>query len=540
MESLLLTIDFHDPLMLGIAYIAGFVFSRIGLPPLVGFLAAGFAFGALGAVNTPLLSELADLGVTLLLFSIGLKLRVSSLLKPEIWGVATLHMLITVIVFGAILLGMGAIGMSLFAQLDLQTAAIVAFALSFSSTVFAVKALEASGQSGSRCGRIAIGVLIIQDIAAVVFLAASGGKLPSLWAFSLLGLLILRKPVLALLNKSGHGELLILIGFVLALGGAQLFEAFNLKGDLGALFIGALIAGHPRSDELAATLLSFKELFLVAFFLSIGLAGQPNGEIFFTGLVLLLLIPLKISLFFWLFTRFRLRATTANRSSLVLANYSEFGLIVAAIAVNVGWLPTEWMLVDAVALSLSFLFASVISANTNQIFNRLRKFLKSFEHPQRLAEDAVIDLGDARMIIFGMGRVGTGVYDAMNNLMPGSVLGVDYDDLVIEKHRKHGRNVVTGNAANPEFWDRVNMSHKVEYVMLVMPDHNAQVATIKQTRKHGFKGKIAASAKYPDELEKLKELGVDAAFNIYAEVGAGFASLAGSKFGLATGPIDND
>lgn len=539
MESLLLTIDYHDPLMLGIAFLAGFAFSRIGLPPLVGFLAAGFAFGAMGAVNTPLLSELADLGVTLLLFSIGLKLRVSSLLKPEIWGVASLHMLITVIVFCAILLGLGAIGLSLFAQLDLQTAAIVAFALSFSSTVFAVKALEAGGQSGSRCGRIAIGVLIIQDIAAVIFLAVSGGKLPSLWAFSLLGLLLLRKPILALLKKSGHGELLTLVGFVLALGGAQLFEAFNLKGDLGALFIGALIAGHPRSEELATSLLGFKELFLVAFFLSIGLAGLPTGEIFITALILLLLVPLKIALFFWLFTRFRLRATTANRSSLVLANYSEFGLIVAAIAVSVGWLPTEWMLVDAVALSLSFVFASVISANTNQIFNRLQNFLRRFEHPQRLSDDALIDLGDARMIIFGMGRVGTGVYDAMNNMMPGAVLGVDYDNLVVDMHRECGRNVVIGNGANPEFWDRINMSHKLDYAMLVMPDHNAQVATIEQTREHGFKGKIAASAKYPDELEKLKELGVEAAFNIYAEVGTGFASLASTRFGLTNNQNTN-
>jgi predicted Kef-type K+ transport protein len=539
MESLLLTIDYHDPLMLGIAFLAGFAFRRIGLPPLVGFLAAGFTFGAMGAVNTPLLSELADLGVTLLLFSIGLKLRVSTLLKPEIWGVASLHMLVTVIVFCAILLGLGAIGLSLFTQLDMQTAAIVAFALSFSSTVFAVKALEAGGQSGSRCGRIAIGVLIIQDIAAVAFLAASGGKLPSLWAFCLLGLLLLRKPILALLNKSGHGELLILVGFVLALGGAQLFEAFNLKGDLGALFIGAMIAGHSRSEELATSLLGFKELFLVAFFLSIGLAGLPTFEIFLTALVLLLLIPLKILLFFWLFTRFRLRATTANRSSLVLANYSEFGLIVAAIAVSVGWLPTEWMLVVAVALSLSFVFASVISANTNQIFDRLKNFLRRFEHPQRLPEDALIDLGDARMIIFGMGRVGTGVYDAMNHLMPGSVVGVDYDNLVVDMHRECGRNVVIGNGANPEFWDRVDMSHKLEYAMLVMPDHNAQVATIEQTRNYGFKGKIAASAKYPDELEKLKELGVEAAFNIYAEVGTGFASLASTRFGLTNNQNTN-
>ena len=540
MESLLITIDYHDPLMLAAAFVFGFVFYQIGLPPLVGFLAAGFALGAIGAENTPLLTELADLGVTLLLFTIGLKLRVSSLLKPEIWGVATLHMLIVVLVFCAILLGLGATGLSLFAGLDMTTALIVAFALSFSSTVFAVKTLESAGESGSRFGRIAIGVLIVQDIAAVVFLAASSGKLPSPWAFALLGLLLLRRPILALLKKSGHGELQMLIGFVLALGGAQLFEAFTLKGDLGALFVGALIAGHARSDELAKTLLGFKELFLVAFFLSIGLAGLPTLDMFFAGLLLLALVPLKAVLFFWLFTRFRLMATTANRASLVLANYSEFGLIVAAIAVSIDWLPTEWMLIDAVVLSLSFVFASVLNTNPNLLFNRYRDLLKRFESPKRLEEDAPINLGVASMIIFGMGRVGTGVYDAMDKILPGSVVGVDYDYVVAEQHQQRGRNVVTGNASNPEFWDRVNMSEHVDYALLAMPDHNAQVAAISQIRERRFKGKIAATAKYPDELEKLKDLGVDAAFNIYAEVGTGFAALTSSSFGLTSTASEND
>ena len=399
--------------------------------------------------------------------------------------------------------------------------------------------LESAGESGSRLGRVAIGVLIVQDIAAVVFLAASSGKLPSPWAFTLLGLLLLRKPILALLNKSGHGELQILVGFVLALGGAQLFEAFTLKGDLGALFVGALIAGHSRSDELAKTLLGFKELFLVAFFLSIGLSGLPTTEMFLVGLLLLALVPLKAVLFFWLFTRFRLMATTANRTSLVLANYSEFGLIVAAIAVSIGWLPTEWMLVDAVVLSLSFVFASVLNTNPNLLFNRYRGLLKRFESPNRLAEDAPIDFGAASIIIFGMGRVGTGVYDAMNKAFPGSVIGVDHDNLVTEEHIQSGRNVVTGNASNPEFWDRANMSAQVAYVMLVMPDHNAQVAAIQQIRERGFDGKIAATAKYPDDLEKLKELGVDAALNIYAEVGTGFALLASSRFGLISEQYEN-
>ena len=532
MESLLITIDYHDPLMLAAAFVAGFVFYRIGLPPLVGFLVAGFGLGAMGAESTPLLNELADLGVTLLLFTIGLKLRVRSLLKPEVWGVATLHMGVTVAVFGAILFGLGAAGIALFSGLNVTTALIVAFALSFSSTVFAVKALDTAGESGSRFGRIAIGVLIVQDIAAVVFLAASSGKLPSPWAITLLGLLFLRKPLLSVLNRSGHGELLILVGFVLALGGAQLFEMFNLKGDLGALFVGALLAGHDRSEELSKTLLGFKELFLVAFFLSIGLAGVPTPEIFTTGLILLLLIPLKVALFFWLFTRFRMMATTANRASLVLANYSEFGLIVAAIAVSIDWLPTEWMLVDAVALSLSFVFASVINTDPNAVFIRFRKQLKRFEKPDRLPEDVTVDLGDANMIIFGMGRVGSSVYDAMEAHVHGCVVGVDYDEVVVDQHREQGRNVVVGNATNPEFWDRVQMSQQVEYVLLVMPDHNAQLTTIDQIRKQGFKGKIAATARYDDEFEELKELGVEAAFNIYAEVGTGFAALTSSKFGL--------
>ncbi|MBT8439825.1 MAG: cation:proton antiporter, partial [Gammaproteobacteria bacterium] len=401
MESLLIAIDYHDPLILTAAFIAGFVFYRLGLPPLVGFLAAGFVLGAMGAENTPLLKELTDLGVTLLLFTIGLKLRVSSLLKAEIWGVASLHMVITIVVFASILLGLGTLGLPLFTEMDLQTAVIVAFALSFSSTVFAVKALESAGESGSRYGRIAIGVLIMQDIVAVVFLAATSGKLPSPWAVSLFALLFMRKPILALLKNSGHGELQILIGFVLALGGAQLFEVFNLKGDLGALFVGTLIAGHARSEELAKTLLGFKELFLVAFFLSIGLQGLPTVEIFTASVVMLLLIPLKVALFFLLFTHFHLMASSATRTSLVLANYSEFGLIVAAIAVSIDWLPTEWMLVDAVTLSLSFVVASIVNANPNHIFVKYKHLLKRFEKPDRLGEDTLIDLGSARMIVFG-------------------------------------------------------------------------------------------------------------------------------------------
>ncbi len=530
LDSLYIAIDYRDALWLAIAFAAGFAFQLIGMPPLIGFLLAGFGLNIFGAEPSLFLSELADLGVTLLLFTIGLKLRLKSLLKPEIWGVASLHMGLSVVVASAALLGMGALGLAIFAEVTPGSALVIAFALSFSSTVFAVKTLEAAGQVASRFGRLAVGVLIIQDIAAVLFLAVSGGKVPSVWALSLLLLPLLRKPVLALLKRSGHGELEILFGFVLALGGAQLFEIVNLKGDLGALIIGIILSGHVSSGRLARSLMGFKELFLVAFFLDIGLAGVPSGEMLLAAGLLLILIPFKMALFYGLFTRFRLMATTAHRGSILLGNYSEFGLIVAAIAVSDGLLSAHWTQVIAVALSLSFFISALLNNRSAELFDCYADRLRRYERKRRLPEDQAISFGDARVVVFGMGRVGRGVYETLEAQIPGGVLGVDQDEYVVQRHQQQGRRVIYGSTSNPDFWDRVDDTGRQQLMLLVMPNHVAQMAALKLIRKHGFKGRIAASAKYPDEVEELQKMGVEAAFNLYAEAGVGFARHVGDKF----------
>jgi len=147
-------------------------------------------------------------------------------------------MLFTALLFAAGPLAMAGSGLAVFAGMDVDTALLVGFALSFSSTVFAVKALEPRGEMGALHGQIAIGILVVQDIAAVVFLALSSAKLPSAWALLLLLLLPLRPVLTTLLHRIGRGELQILFGFLLALGGAEVFELVSLKGDLGALALG--------------------------------------------------------------------------------------------------------------------------------------------------------------------------------------------------------------------------------------------------------------------------------------------------------------
>jgi predicted Kef-type K+ transport protein len=176
----------NDVAWLSLAFVLGFLSRAAGLPPLVGFLLAGFIINTQNSVNTELFQKLADIGITLLLFTIGLKINIKQLIKPHVWALAGIHMLIIVVLFGSILFGLTYFGVSTLAGLSIKSALVIAFALSFSSTVFVVKVLEDKGELQSLHGSIAIGILIMQDIVAVVFLAFSSNKIPSLWAISLL------------------------------------------------------------------------------------------------------------------------------------------------------------------------------------------------------------------------------------------------------------------------------------------------------------------------------------------------------------------
>ena len=348
-----------DPIWILAAFIFGIIASRIGLPPLVGYLLAGFALNRFGIEGSITLVKIADAGVTLLLFTIGLKLKLKNLAKPEVWAGTSIHMFITVAVFSALIWMLAFSGISLFSQLNGQTTLLVAFALCFSSTVFAVKVLEEKKESASRHGNTAIGILIMQDIVAVVFLAASSGKLPSIWALPLLVVLFIIRPILSrLMARCGHGELLMLFGILMTVAGHSSFELVGLKGDLGALVFGMLLAGYPKASELADRVLGFKDLLLIGFFLNIGISGSPTPTGLIIAVMLALLMPLKAGLFFILLTRFKLRARTSLLASLSLSNYSEFGLIVCTIGVANDWVSGEWLVIIAIALSITFVMAA--------------------------------------------------------------------------------------------------------------------------------------------------------------------------------------
>ncbi|MGL5147106.1 MAG: cation:proton antiporter, partial [Plesiomonas shigelloides] len=171
-------IDSQLLLLISIAFFAGFAVQRVGLPPLIGFLVAGFGLNVAGFSAGSPLSALADLGVTLLLFTIGLKLDIRLLMRREVLVGASGYTLLSSLSVALVLTLLKVTTLLLVMQLDFSNALLLGFALSFSSTVLAVKAMQERGELLSTYGRLALGILVIQDLFAVIFLSASTGKLP--------------------------------------------------------------------------------------------------------------------------------------------------------------------------------------------------------------------------------------------------------------------------------------------------------------------------------------------------------------------------
>lgn len=492
----------------------------VRLPPLVGFLAAGFVINALDVGVVPELDVVADLGVTLLLFAIGLKLDVRILLRREVWLTTSAHMVVSV-VLGSIALWLAAVaGAAMLAGQSMQTIALLAFALSFSSTVFVVKVLEERGESHALYGRVAIGILVMQDIIAVVFLTATSGHLPSAWALTLVGLWPLSRVLRKIWSRLGHGEMQSLFGIVMALvPGYALFTAVGLKGDLGALTMGVLLASHPASSELARSLFHIKELLLVGFFVSIGLTGLPDLPSIGIALLMVLLLPFKAAWYVLLLSRLKLRYRTALLAGLSLMNYSEFGLIVVSVGVSAGMLAQVWLVEISIAVALSFVVSALFNRRGHLMVEKIAARLPAQDELHLNPEERHGDAGDAEVVVIGMGRVGFAAYQRLTDHYRLRVVGVDYDGPRIQRLAAEGLRVIEGDATDLYFWNQLRRSDSVRIAVLAMPRHGANVTALECLRESGFNGKVAAVARYDDEVEWAKEHGVGIAFNVYAGAG---------------------
>jgi voltage-gated potassium channel Kch len=188
-------------------------------------------------------------------------------------------------------------------------------------------------------------------------------------------------------------------------------------------------------------------------------------------------------------------------------------------------------------MSLSFVAAAPPNRMVHSIYSRLAGWLARFESKKHHPDEVPIDLGEATILIFGLGRVGAGACDALSERHADTVLGVDADSAAVEEHRRAGRNAALGDATDPDFWERLR-PEKIRLIVLAMPNHRENLMAVDRLLAGGFAGLIAATAQYDDEIAELRQRGVHAAFDLFAEAGAGLAAHVSHALDEAPGGPD--
>jgi hypothetical protein len=290
-----------------------------------------------------------------------------------------------------------------------------------------------------------------------------------------------------------------------------------LSSELGALAFGAMLAKHKRATELSNSLWAIKEVFLVGFFLQIGIGGLPDmnamlfagalstgGATAAQGRAVLLPVPAVPPA----------RAQCLSQRS-SLTNYSEFGLIVASVV-----LP-QWLTPLAITVALSFVISAQLNRISHPLYDRFARRLIPLERNTRHPDEQPVSLGDAQILIMGMGRTGRAAYDHLQN-QGWRLISLDSDPVTVEKSSEKGRHVLFADAEDQMFWESLEMN-KVEAVILAMNDAEAKIISTRKLRGKGFEGLIVSHAMYEDIAQQIEEAGADRTYLTMSEAGAGLA-----------------
>ena len=484
----------------GLAFLFGYIAQRFTLPPLVGYLVAGVLVGPFTpgyVADAGLASQLAEIGVILLMFGVGLHFSIGDLMSVRRVAVpgALAHMLLATV--------LGALLPRLWGW-PWGESVVFGVALSIASTVVLMRALEQRGVLDTADGRMALGWLIVEDLATVLVLVvlpafgtstqsapagthAVGTSLPMTLAitigkaaaFLVLMFVVGRRLVPWLLERTartGSRELFTLatlaVALVVAVGAAALF---GVSFALGAFFAGVVINESDLSHQAAADALPFQDAFAVLFFVSVGMLFDPLAilehplailEVLALILIVKPLITLPIVLWF------RLPIRTGLTLAASLGQIGEFSFILAALALRLGLMRPEGQ---------SFIVAgALLSIPLNQLLFSLVEPVDRWmhSHPRLLAKlerpRTEPDLGPSddlpadHVVLVGHGRVGSAIAETLAGRgIPYAV--VERDWRIVSGLREHGVTALFGDAARPGILGQAHLE-RARLLIITTPD----------------------------------------------------------------------
>lgn len=527
----------HQPfnelaLLLAATAAVGVLAVRLRQPLILVYIIVGIVAGpmVLGwiTMRAPL-ELLAQIGVAVLLFTVGLKLDLHLVRRLGPVALATgLGQLIFTILFGY-LLGL-ALGM------DHLKALYVAIALTFSSTIIIIKLLTDKRELDSLHGRIAVGFLIVQDIAVVIAMmamstlnmAGTGSIVETLGMIALkliaAGLLLaaaMRYVLPRLLDLVARSqELMLLFSIAWGIALATLGETLGFSKEVGAFLAGFSLASSPYREAVSSRLNPVRDFLLLFFFLDLGarlefhtIDGQIGNAIILSAFVLIGNPLIVMSIMGYMGYRKR----TGFMAGLTVAQISEFSIVFVAMGVTLGHVGNDALgLVTLVGLvTISVCTYMVLNAQT--LYERLKPWLFRFERKIPFRERVSLDTDkiDPEVIIIGLGRYGGQLAQRLHKDGV-RVLGVDFDPERVRELRRHSLRVVFGDAESTELADMLPL-RDARWVVSTLPNTDINRALIANLRQHGYSGSVAAVAHTKEDVHTLTQAGASTVFLPYAD-----------------------
>ncbi|MBA1275887.1 cation:proton antiporter [Stutzerimonas azotifigens] len=526
--------------LLMVSAVAGAVAVRLRQPVLIAYIVIGILVGpaAFGLVRAhEQINLLAEIGVTVLLFVVGLKLDLQHIRHIGPVALATgLGQLTFTIVFGFILtlaMGKGAV-----------EAIYIAVALTFSSTIIIVKLLSDKRELDSLHGRIAVGFLIVQDLAVVLAmmtmsalrgageagaLEVAGSLLLRLVLAALLMFVLMRyilPKVVAAMARSQ--ELLLIFAIAWGCGLAALGEWAGFSKEAGAFMAGFSLASTAYREAMNARLTGIRDFMLLFFFIDLGsrLDFSTLGGELLPAVVLSLFVLIGNPLIVMAIMGFMgYRKRTGFLAGLTVAQISEFSIVFVAMGITLGHVGGEALGLTTLVGLVTIMLSTYMILFSQSLYERLAPWLGVFERKRPFreleVEQPVRPEGQPQVLVFGLGRYGARLLQQLDNAGV-AVMGMDFDPEVVRSLALEGRNVRFGDGEDPSLLESLPLQH-ADWVVTTLAQWESNRALLHALRMAGFTGRIAGVVRDDPHGQALEAAGVQLVLNPFTDA-ADFAA----------------
>lgn len=503
-------------LIIAIAALVALIMRLVGQPLIIGHIITGILVGPAVfhvAKSPDVLNLFSEIGIALLLFIVGLGLNPRAI--KEVGRTAALVGSAQVVLTGGLGYFVGQLfGLSGTASLFLGAS------LAFSSTIIVLKLISDKKEQGRLYGKIAVGILLVQDIIAVSLLVfTSAGDNHSLNIGSLLGL-ILKAGVISWLMYSistkllprfhnliaGSQEFLFIFAISWGLGSAALFSKIGLSTEIGALLAGICLANLSSAQEISAKLRPLRDFFLIVFFISLGSDLNLSGVSRNVGLVvasigLAVIIKPLVTMAILGFMGYTKR--TSFNVGISLAQVSEFSVVLIILAKTKGLIPDDLVSTVVFIALVSIAASTYMIVFTDRLFRYFEKYLGLFERRKGIAEPVIE--ADYELVLFGYQRGGHEFVNLFKKLGKKYVV-IDYDPEIIDTLESKKINYLYGDATDAELLTEAGLQ-KAKLIVSTIPDFDINVFLLNYLEQKNPHAVIILHGDDPTEAAKLYEAG---------------------------------